>query len=792
MKGMGFISRQYRARPLCCVATAFLAGLILAHAVVPLSAVACVGIAAVLLALAVILRKRRRACAALVLLLACACGLARYAIALEMLPASETRYSVEMIGQVASEPFVNDNGRTVCRFEVDSANGEPSDLALRLYLRGDAEALAQIDYGQRLDLKGHIWKADPVTNPYEFDFGAYLTRKGFNGYATAKIEDVTILGSRRDVESLVIDARRAISGRIDRLFPKGAPMMRALVLGDRSQLSDELRASLNRTGTAHLISISGLHVTLLAGVLALLFGRFMSRRWANLLAMLFLLPYGALVGFNAPFIRALITFALVCGAPLAGRPSDSATRLGAALTLYLLFRPLDVADTSFVLSYAASAGIVLLNPPLMALLGVDRLRRRRPRGNRIAGLLMLVPRYLAELLCTSLAAQLATLPFVIAFFGVQSLISLPANLICVPLCMLGFLLGLAALLTSLIALPAAMLLAKLPDALFQTLNAVTRFSADLPAAVVRVGRYAPILLLLHWIVVLAASELSRIPLRVRRFLPFALVIVAGCASLVTFLNAWDFGITFLDAGQADCAVVRTRGHTYMIDTGDTYTPAADYLNATCLHLDGVLLSHPHEDHAGGLISVLDTFKPDAIYLPRGWFEQEINSQAVLDGIEKAREMGIEVRELSAGDVLALSRDATLTVYSPDTDALPDNPNDLSLLTLIASDGQSALFTGDLSADGEPEAIPDADILKVAHHGSEKGTSERFLDAATPGIAVISVGENNYGHPAEETLDKLAAVGADVYQTRNCGAITLTCRRGAWRVDTFLEASHEVE
>ncbi|MDO4867372.1 MAG: DNA internalization-related competence protein ComEC/Rec2 [Clostridia bacterium] len=785
MKVKGFIARQYRARPLCCAATAFLAGLILAQAF-SLPAWPCAASAAMLLALEIALRKHRRFRAVLVLLLACACGAARYAFALDALPTAETRYSVEMVGRVASEPFVNNNGRTVCRFQLESADEEPSDLALRLYLRGDAESLSQVAYGQRLSLKGHIWQADPVTNPYEFDFGAYLTRKGFNGYATAKIEDVSILDVRRDAQSLVISARSAVSRRIDRLFPKGAPMMRALVLGDRSQLSDELRAALSLTGTAHLISISGLHVTLLAGVLALIFSRFMSRSWANLLAMLFLLPYGALVGFNAPFIRALITFALVCGAPLAGRPSDSATRLAVSLTLYLLFKPLDVADTSFVLSYAASAGIVLLNPPLMALLGVDG-RRRRFRGNRVARFFRGGLVYLGELLCTSLAAQLATLPFVIAFFGVQSLISLPANLVCVPLCMLGFLLGLAVLVLSLVAL-----LAALPDALFQALNAVTRFSAGLPAAVVRVGRYAPVLVLLHWIVVLAASELSRIPLRLRRFLPFALVLVAGCASLVTFLNAWDFGITFLDAGQADSAVVRTRGRTYLIDAGDTYTPSADYLNATCLHLDGVVLSHPHEDHAGGLLSVLETFKPDAIYIPRGWFEQDIASQAVIDGIERARAMGVKIIELSAGDALALSRDATLTVYSPNAEALPDNANDLSLLALITCDGQSALFTGDLSAEGEPESIPETDILKVAHHGSAKGTSQQFLDAAAPKIAVISVGDNNYGHPAEETLEKLADIGADVYLTRDSGAVTLTYRHDAWRVNTYLEAANEVE
>ena len=94
-------------------------------------------------------------------------------------------------------------------------------------------------------------------------------------------------------------------------------------------------------------------------------------------------------------------------------------------------------------------------------------------------------------------------------------------------------------------------------------------------------------------------------------------------------------------------------------------------------------------------------------------------------------------------------------------------------------------------EGEPQAIPDADILKVAHHGSDKATSERFLAACTPELAVISVGENNFGHPAEETLQKLDAVGAKTLLTRDCGAITLTWH-GGWQIDTYLEAGHDVE
>ena len=117
---------------------------------------------------------------------------------------------------------------------------------------------------------------------------------------------------------------------------------------------------------------------------------------------------------------------------------------------------------------------------------------------------------------------------------------------------------------------------------------------------------------------------------------------------------------------------------------------------------------------------------------------------------------------------------------------------MSMMAFVSCEGHAALFTGDLSAEAEPEVIPEADVLKVPHHGSAKAASDRLLNACAPRIAVISVGENNFGHPAEETLEKLDACGAQVLTTRELGAITLTLRGDDWQVQTFLEARNELE
>ena len=788
-----FPVRQLRARPLACFALAFLLGLLAAYYWKPpliLSVVGCVAISLV----AAMQGLKRRRFAALMLLVGLLLGMARMSMALESVPEVATRESALLVGSVVDEPFTDpDKERRIARFQLESVEGTPESLCLRLYLRGDMEALERIHNGQRLSFTGSLWANNPVTNPYEFDFAAYLHRNGMAAMATAKIEDVEILSEGGNRASPFIAAREAVGRRIDALFPENAPLVRALVLGDRSQLSDELRAGLSATGTAHLIAISGLHVTVLAFALALLLGRFMPLRWANLAAVAPLLLFGALIGFTPSFVRALIMFAVLSFAPLVGLYSDSITRLSVALMICLLLWPLNVVDAGLVLSFSASAGILLLMPPIQALFGLVPTHRRDHEADMRKRLHRKAAAFFADLFCASLAAQLMTLPAVVAYFGTQSLVALPVNLICVPLCMAGYVLALAVLLLSVPFLPLAMLLARLPDALFTALLSVTRFSAALPVTGVRIGRYSAPLVLLHGAIALAGSELSRLRLSIRRFVPLALVLVAILSTLLAYAQTLPFKVVFLDAESADCAVVQTQGHTYVFDTGDTYTPVADYLGATCLHLDGVFLSHPHEDHAGGLEDILDAFKPDAIYVPLGWFSAPKVSSAITVGIERARDMGIPIYELAAGDRLPLSDEAEVSVWSPGFDKASSEVNDMSLLTLVTRGEQSVLFTGDLTIQGEPASVPDCDVLKVAHHGADNASSTRFLRAASPEIAIVSVGENNYGHPGAEALRRIEDSGARMLRTDERGAITLKPDGSGWAVKTYLEApDHDLE
>lgn len=779
----GFLRRQWSARPLAVCAVCFWAGVRIVgrSEIAPAAWLAC---AAALAAIyAAVWRKAGRRWFLLAMAAAVLLGGARMRLAYLQNPQVPERFSIEFEGAVVSEPALNADGdRIVCALRVDEMDGEPADCTVRLYLRSEILPLEGIEYGQRLSCFGHIWPQDAASNPYEFDAQEWLLSDGMTGMAAAKLEDVRVTAFDPGLGGWAISVRGAISERIGALFPHNAELVRAFVLGDRTGMDSDLTERFSQTGITHLICISGMHISVLAAVVSALLNRIVSRRASVAITLAVIVGYGFLIGFPASLIRATVMFASFSLAPVFSRPSDPITRLCTALLAMLAFNPLFVLDGGFTLSFQASAGILLLDPPLERLFGVDRLRQIKPRAGRMANLALRAAKYFPQLLCSTLAAQLATLPTIIEFFGSQPLIAIPVNLLAIPLSMYAYPIALAALALSAVWMPLGQIVAVAADGMFSALVVLVEWFSALPPSAIRSPHYPAWLVAAHYALMIAASGASRVSLDVRRFFPVGLAGLVAVAILCARLDTAGFQVVFLDAGQADAAVVRTEGRVHLFDAGDLYSPAADYVTASCLGVDAVFLSHPHYDHAGGLAELIEEMPPETIYVPEGWFDVAA-SDTVQAGISLAESLGIPIVELSAGDTVALSPNAVARVYAPEGPV--DNVNDLSMVVEVAYRDASVLFTGDMSAEAEPDALPDVDVLKTPHHGSAQACSERMLEALTPSVAVVPVGENNYGHPSEETLARLEASGAAVYRTDESGAVCVRIGRdGSIRVKTY--------
>ena len=258
-----------------------------------------------------------------------------------------------------------------------------------------------------------------------------------------------------------------------------------------------------------------------------------------------------------------------------------------------------------------------------------------------------------------------------------------------------------------------------------------------------------------------------------------LPLLACIAALLGRASVSGLTISFLEAGNADAAVLCAQGETYLIDAGLEQTPAASFLESRNLQPNAIFLSHPDEDHAGGLLQVLQTAPPQCIYVPVGWYAHMEEDGLVRQAFAQAEEMGIPIVELSQGDRVQLSAKVTATVLYPSRDTQAANSNALSMLLLVEYGEGAALFTGDLSIAQEPESLPDVDVLKIAHHGSNTSTSFRLIEETSPSVAVISCGENSYGHPSEEVIDRLEDFGAQIWRTDHSGAVTVRIFQNGW-------------
>ena len=765
------LTRLVRARPLFLAAAFFLLGCMLEH-MADLPALALALFLAILLILCIPLR-RSRLFPVMLILAMLPLGALRFEYQWHSLDPLPEQKGVALSGRICGMPeWREETQRCICIIEDIRIDGAEVPGKLRLYLRSDEENLELLQapaLGQRIACTASIWQGDPATNPGQFDFDAYLRLQGLSGYATAKIEDATLDApqySLSDRHKLLIER---IGLRIDRLFPEHSAIARAFLIGDRSALSEEERSSFSDSGAAHLLAISGMHISILAGALMLALRRILNRRRSFGLVLILLLVYGALIGFSASLTRAILMFAIFGAAPLLGRYSDAPTRLAAALFAYLLARPIAILDIGFVLSYGASAGILLLTPALRDLLHLEELLHRRPGHSLRARLLHRPLRWIAGMVVTSLAAQLAILPAVIHSFGAQPLFSIAVNLVAVPLAMLGYIVAIIGIILGFAPV------AQLADCIFGLLTACVRFFGDLPLSTLRIARFPLWLTILCAAACLLSSNLSRLSMRVRRFLPLTILLAALLSNGLSLLSTLGCSVVFLDAGQADCAVIRSEGKVYLVDAGDSYSPAADYLSAMNYELEAVFLSHPHADHIAGLAGVLEICTPRRIYISPNWDRLDADAGA-MELVNAAVDLGAELVQVSAGDEIALSGKTLLQVLSPTAGIPADSANDDSLILRLNYGNCSCAFTGDASAAIVTGLIGDCDVLKVGHHGAAKSVNSELLTELTPSVAVISVGENNYGHPAPETLEMLELAGSRICRTDACGAIT--CRLSA--------------
>lgn len=807
-------------------------GIVLAHWL-PLSTdwlILLTGYVLVMVLLSIVLPRFRRAFSIFLLLLLMMCGGSLYLAKTSLIPQNSITYfcdlkeKIELQGRITNEPEIQSRLRRLpfwheladstpyLRVEIhkllvaaDSVriNGVPFSA------HGTVQVSVQ-DPGQRFRQGEGVWVYGRLSfptelrNPGNFDYHRFLELQQIHGLMSVwDAADWRITGYRRPpifFRWLVLPLRHHFLEVIDTtlLGPPGA-FIKGILLGERGSIPPEIKTAFSDTGVIHVLAISGLHVGLIAALIFGLLALFrIPRTGCALITIAMLMIYIFLTGGSPPVVRASIMGSIILLGPIFLRRPNVYNSLAIAALIILLIKPSDLFYVGFQMSFGATLGIVYLVPKLQEWLPARWLKPEEPVaiGQRFR-------RWLSLFMLVSLAAQLGTVPMTVLYFNRLPIISLLANIIVVPA--MSLILGLALMAVILGALSPFFHtpLMAVNGVLIEWLVALVDLLAMVPYGNLHLATpsLASLFLFILLMVFLARVKFSVRSRKLSLIVGLLLLNVVLWQNLSAHFQE-ECRITFLDVDQGDATLIEgPQGKTILIDGGDFENDfsygervIAPVLRHKGIHrLDCVVMTHPHDDHLGGLLYIVENFDIGLILDPGLPFTSE-RYQEFLKIIERRQ---IPYQVARAGDAIEGLEPLRVHILHPSAEyaerhfsAHDFNVNNSSIVLRLTYHDFSMVLTGDLEEDAEPELFDDdlkCSILKAGHHGSITSSSMEFVHRTLPYLTVVPCGrENKFHHPSEEVLRRYRSVGARVFRADQTGAVIITTDGATFAVETMLQ------
>ncbi len=627
--------------------------------------------------------------------------------------------------------------------------------------------------GDLFSVIGTITVPNGAMNSGGFDYSRYLKGDNIFFQCEFSLDDLDVTDRiNRPFLHFWANFRGKCINLFDEAFPsEEGSVLKAFVLGDKSSLSEETKESFSASGLSHILAVSGLHVAVFSSAIATLL-KFLnkSKRKQMIASAIGGVFFVLFTGASVSAIRAGVMCVMALLAKLIYRKADSISVLAEVAAIFCLINPHVVYDASFMLSFAATAGIltltdsiaIIFRPVIIKLDKEKFLHRRIPDSINV--------------FCVGVSAQIFVIPILIYLFNGFSVMSAIAtvtiNLLLMPMLVGGLLFCALSFVSKLVAVPAGVGIYFLAKIIIY----VARFFGGFGFSKVVLGTITPFLLLLYTAIV----AIGIFAIRKKKLYFITALVCTACLMTVYLINSVvNYGtaqVSFINVGNGDCALVKAPGDCdILIDAGGSANSetSGQYIIAPYLIKNGVtdveyvILSHTHADHVNGLLGLFDIMKIGHIIMP---YNAE-NTEEAQRICEKAAEYSIPITYFIHNDVLEINSDIKITAITPDAKQtlVSKDANDSCLTVRLDYGNTSFLFTGDITTDIEGYILacyPDmlaADVLKVAHHGSDSSSSQEFIDAVSPEFAYIPVGKNSYGHPAQSIVDRLKQSGSQVYR-----------------------------
>ncbi len=678
----------------------------------------------------------------------------------------------------------------------------------------------EVRIGSTVQISGTFHAFSKATNPGEFDMAGYYHSLKIGG----KLQNVTVLSASDNYSrwrEILFGIRGYFRERLYDIFPqKEASVMCAMLLGDKKELDVGVKELYQRNGIVHILSISGLHITIIGMSIYRLLRKLGVPVW---LSAIFgggiLLLYGVMTGMSVSACRAIGMYLLRMLAEVMGRTYDMLTALGLLAALIVWCNPGYLQNAGFYLSFGAVLGIGVLYPALQpAETKTNVLKYEGRKWKRIvSSVRKQLGNGLRQSMLSGLSVTLLTLPIQLWFYYEVPVYSIGMNLLVIPFMSTVMVCGLLAML-----LPGFGVVGTIDCIILNGYEMLCELFERLPFHTWNPGRPEVWQVVIYYLLLLGsvvvwcwkkdkeyAAEATPYGLKGLR-----LVQIMGLLMAIIVLalhTPAETTITFLDVGQGDCICMQlASGEVYLFDCGSSSrSKVGEYVLKPYLkycgidYIDAVFVSHPDKDHSNGVLEllhhseewgigvgqlVLPDLEPLRCEMDFGDFIQMAEKMAsermneTIKMTEKETAKKTTVFSVEAGDFWEVGDNRFVCLHPAAASDLKETNAYSQCFYVEFETGQSLLLTGDVEAEGEEmllaelkkRNIEDITLLKVAHHGSKYSSSPELLNIISPQLAIISCGKNNsYGHPHAETLERLETVDAMTLSTPNSGAVIVT-------------------
>lgn len=634
------------------------------------------------------------------------------------------------------------------------------------YVSVTAKDISGIKIGGKVKAFGRLDYFDHACNSGEFDAYNYYTNRGF----LFALKEASVNRYGNDYSKLrngLYMMRVRLSKMLDNVYDStDASILKAMLLGVKEEMDPEVKESFQKNGIAHILAISGLHISFLCMTLYGICSKCGFPIWLSVIVSeIFLVAYVLMVGFSPSAFRASVMFSFFLIAGICKRSYDMISAMAAASIIILIINPGYIADSSFLLSFLAILGVGFFYKNYLNNSIVLKKLTKRKSSKSVKG--RLYNRFVAGIInsmAVSFFVTMATMPVLLLSYYEIAFYSILLNIVIVPLMSILLICAIASLLLTGTVSALAFIPATVTKAILAIYKYLCRLLENTGMGRVNLGRPKAVVIVVFYLILTFVCLYKYKNKYVVK--PLGLI----CAIALMFLPHWSNSqLHMLDVGQGDCFVyLCENGHVYIFDGGSSSVknvadrriiPFLKYYGVK--EIEAVFVSHPDIDHMNGITELLMSTGKECIDIKRVCVYSGTLNSGLYKDLTDAADNKADIIGIEAGFELKDSGLSIECLYPLDKTAESEG-NDASLVLKLIEGEFEFIEMGDLEADGEQKLLErynckelEADVLKVAHHGSSSSSGSDFIAAVSPKVALISAGQNNsYGHPHKETLEKL--------------------------------------